>query len=358
MNDVFLNRKFIQLTAGALLAVVVLSGCTIRFGGRQPSTAGVYKSFDGSENWVGKSLYLHSGGTGTIETVAVIDFVIDPQDPDAIYLTTENHGLLYSYDAGESWRHASGIDSGRVDAVAIDPRNKCIIYSSFANTIRKSVDCNRSFREVYIDTRAEQFITAVAVDRFNNLLVYAGNTGGDILKSFDGGNNWQVITRTENQVTKILIDPEDTRIIYVATKGKGIQKTIDAGQTWTDLSEGLRQYSAALEYKELVFDPNQPNTLLYVSKYGLLKTDDGGATWLPITLITPPTSTDIYSVAINPINADEMYYATASTFYKTADGGGNWITRRLPSNALPTALYIDPRNPAVLFMGLTPISQR
>src|SRR3989344_1421298 len=80
-----------------------------------------------------------------------------------------------------------------------DPRNKCVIYSSFANTIRKSVDCNRSFREVYIDTRAEQFITTLAVDSFNNLLVYAGNTGGDILKSFDGGSNWQVINPLEKQ---------------------------------------------------------------------------------------------------------------------------------------------------------------
>ena len=358
MSHTFLNKRLIQLGTGVVLATIILSGCTIRFGGQQSSTAGVYKSFDGSENWVAKNLYLHSGGTGTIETVAVIDFILDPQDPDAIYLTTENHGLLYSYDAGESWRHASGIDSGRVDAVAIDPRNKCVIYSSFANTIRKSVDCNRSFREIYIDTRAEQFITTLAVDSFNNLVVYAGNTGGDILKSFDGGSNWQVITRIENQVTKILVDQQDTRIIYVATKGKGIHKTIDGGQTWADLSEGLRQYSAALEYKKLVFDPNQPNALLYVSKYGLLKSADGGATWTPITLITPPASTDIYSVAISPINPDEMYYATASTFYKTVDGGANWITRRLPSNALPTALYIDSRNPAVLFMGLTPIPSR
>ena len=29
-------------------------------------------------------------------------------------------------------------------------------------------------------------------------------------------------------------------------------------------------------------------------------------------------------------------------FYKTADGGTNWVTKKLPSTAIPTALWVHP----------------
>jgi photosystem II stability/assembly factor-like uncharacterized protein len=94
-----------------------------------------------------------------------------------------------------------------------------------------------------------------------------------------------------------------------------------------------------------------------VAKYGLLKTNDGGQTWQAISLITPPASTDIYSVAINPQNNLEIYYATASTFYKTVDGGQNWITRRLPTGAVATYLYVDPLEPNVIYMGMSNLNR-
>jgi len=342
-----------------LLSLTLISGCVIKFGNTKPTAqAGVFKSFDKGNTWVQKNLFLHAGGTGSISGLNVISLNFDPQDNKAIYLASGSNGLLYSYDAADSWQKAKGIPDGRIESVAVDPKNKCIIYSTFAAAIRKSVDCSRSWQEIYVDTRADKTVTALAIDPYNNLVVYAGNSAGDVLKSIDGGGNWQVSNRFNNPITKILIDPVDSRTIYAATKAKGIFKTITAGADWFDLNETLKPYSGSLEYKNLIFDYSQPNSLLLVAKYGLIKTTDGGTNWEPIKLITPPASTDIYSVAINPKDNKEIYYATASTFYKTTDGGQNWITKRLPSAAVATYLAVDPLDPNIIYLGMSNLNKK
>lgn len=337
-----------------VLALVVITGCSISFGNSQPpAIAGVFKSFDSGITWSAKNMFLYSGGAGNISGVNVTNLILDPQDNKAIYLLSGASGLLFTYDAAESWQRVSQISTGKVESVAIDPQNKCVIYASFANTVLKTVDCGRSWKEVYIDTRADKGITALAVDTYNNLVIYAGNSAGDILKSNDGGGKWRVIHRLDDRIVKFLVDINDTRIMYVATSKKGIYKTTDSGNSWNDLNDGLKQYSGAFEYKNLIFDVSLPDALLLVSKYGLIKTIDGGQSWTAIKLITPPASTDIFSVAINPANNKEIYYATASTFYKTVDGGQSWITKRLPSGAVATYLMVDPINPSILYMGMT-----
>lgn len=346
----FRGGKFLVLI---LLATVFIAGCTIRIGSSGGSgVTGVFKSFDKGNTWVEKNLFFHSNGLGSINRVNVINLTFDPQDRLAIYLAADGSGLLFSYDGANSWQKAKQVGDGRILSVAVDPKNKCVIYATFANTILKTVDCSRGWSEIYIDTRADKAVTALALDSFNNLVVYAGNSAGDILKSSDGGINWRVIHRIDNPIKKILIDFNDTRILYVASQNRGIFKTTNAGTSWAEINDGLRQYSGAFEYKDLIFDLTLPDALLLIAKYGLLKTEDGGRTWQAISLITPPASTDIFAVAISPVNNQEIYYATASTFYKTVDGGKNWITKRLPSNARASYLAVDPLDPNVLYLGL------
>lgn len=336
-----------------LLAIVFITGCTISFGNsKAPSVAGVFKSFDKGNTWIERNLFLHSGGTGTISGVNVLSLTLDPQDNRAIYFASDTDGLLYSYNAGDSWMKADPVGDGRIESVVVDPKNKCVIYATFANTILKTVDCSRSWTEIYIDTRADKNVTALAVDNYNSLLVYAGNSAGDVLKSVDGGRNWRVLERLKSPIAKILINSNDTRFIYIATKKSGLYKTTNGGVSWIDINDGLKQYSGSFEYKNLIFDLDLPDSLLLVAKYGLIKTNNGGETWEAINLITPPATTDIYSVAINPQNSREIYYATASTFYKTTDGGQNWITKRLPTNAVATYLQVDPVDPNIIYLGL------
>ncbi len=344
-----MKKHFFIIT---VLATVFIAGC-VRLGNSQPAAvAGIFKSFDQGENWGTKNLFLSSGGIGDIAGVGVVTLTFDPQDPRALYLASAAHGLLYSLDSADSWQQGGIIAEGRIGAVVIDPSDKCTVYAARNNTVIKTSDCTRTWSEVFIDTRADKTVTAIAIDHFDSLIIYAANTAGDILKSVDGGGNWRVIERLDNPVRKLLVDPNDSRILYAATERRGIFKTISAGADWFDINENLEKFSGALEFKNLLFDTTQPDALLLVAKYGLLRTFDGGTTWEAIALITPPTSTDIFATAISPFNNQEIYYATRSTFYKTTDGGQNWVTLRLPSAATPSVLIVDPVNPGILYMGL------
>ena len=83
-----------------------------------------------------------------------------------------------------------------------------------------------------------------------------------------------------------------------------------------------------------------------------MKTDDGGETWQIINLITTPLQTYIYSLGVNPKNENELFYGTASAFYRTTNGGANWTVKRLPTQAIASALLVDPVNPKIIYLGI------
>ncbi|MFA6321875.1 MAG: hypothetical protein WCX71_00155 [Candidatus Buchananbacteria bacterium] len=342
-----------------VFAAMLLSGCTLQLGGSNtPTVAGVYKSVDSGVTWQAKNLFLHSKGVGQISGVNVSGLTFDPSDRKALYINSDTAGLLYSYDSADSWMKANGIGNAKIYSVAIDPKDRCTIYATYNNTIIKSSDCNRSWTETYLDARAEKLVTALAVGLDDSKIIYAGNNAGEVLKSSDAGATWQTINRVGDQIVKIMVDPFSPQTIYFATKSKGIFKAENAGLNWVNINNELKSFSGALEYKSLIFDLSQPNSLILAAKYGLLKTTDGGLNWEPIKLITPAGATDIYSVAVNPKNNQEIYYSTATTFYKSTDGGVNWVTKRLPTNTAGTAMLIDPSDPKIIYLGFSVIAKK
>jgi photosystem II stability/assembly factor-like uncharacterized protein len=108
-----------------------------------------------------------------------------------------------------------------------------------------------------------------------------------------------------------------------------------------------------------MLDPNVPDGLLYVSQYGfLLRSKDGGATWQDIKLLTPPSATLIYSLAVNPKNEKELFYGTSKALYRTVDGGVNWITRALPTSRAVKFIVLDPKGPNTLYIGVKTVEKK
>ncbi|MFA5413002.1 MAG: YCF48-related protein [Patescibacteria group bacterium] len=338
-----------------LLAGLVLTGAgCISFsgGGTSGTDGGIFKSADKAENW-GQKVAVAAVQPGSLANVNVVSLVFDPADSKTMYLATAENGLFYTTDGAESWFTAGSLAGGRINAVAPDAKDKCNVYAAAGNKIFKTSDCTRSWQNIYVDTRADQAVTALAADSYTPSIIYAGLSGGDFLKSTDSGASWTVTKRFENQVMKILVNFYDTRIIYVGTQGRGVWKTTDGGANWTDLSEKLNQFDGARDYKNLILDFSKRDSLILASRYGLLRSSDGGSSWQAINLLTPPGSVDIYSLAANPQNGNEIYYGTTSTLYKTSDGGSKWVTKKLPTTRAATYLLVDPGNGSIVYLGTT-----
>jgi photosystem II stability/assembly factor-like uncharacterized protein len=358
-----LDYKKFRLFSLFVLFAVLLTGCISFSGGSKKTTKigpfGVYKSADESVTWQLKNDILNvEGKKVTLNNVTVRKIIFDPSDNKVLYLTT-TAGLFYSFDAGDSWQRDQLFKANAINDVAVNYFDKCLLYVSAGQSIYKTEDCMRTWQEVYFDkSRAGLQVVDLETEDFNSNVVYAATNLGDVLKSVDYGKTWKTIKRLGNNINQIFIDEADTRIVYIVTRTKGIFKTIDGGTTWssddkeTDLNQELKAFNDAKNGYSLAQDVTRKNTLIYASKYGLLRTNDGGMTWEKINLITPPRSGVIWSLEIDPKDGNKIYYGTENTLYKSVDGGQNWSTQNSPSNSIIDYIKIDPEDSKVIYLGM------
>lgn len=321
------------------------------------SDGGVFKSVDKGLRWEQKVALLGIGQSKTISWVNVSVLLFDPQDSNTLYLGTKEDGLFVSYDGAKSWQEIEKLPRGMINAVAVDPRTKHTIYVAMDGKIFKSNDCCRSWQNIYLEAASGVEITSLAVDPADSSKILAGLSDGRLLRSTNGGSSWTKFYEFDARIKQILINPKNSGIIYIVTAGNGIWRSSDGGANWQSLDEGLKNYSGARDAEWMFFDPNKPDSLLTVSSYGLLRTDNGGQSWFDYKLLIQPHRIKIYSFAINPKNSDEIYYATATTFYRSFDGGRNWQTKPLPSKRVPVILLVDPNEPNILYMGVVKIEK-
>ncbi len=353
------NRTSSPLLLASLAGLLFIGvGCiTVGTGsaGAGAADGAVFKSVNKGDSWVQKAAVpTTTGQKASIGGVSVATIVQDPEDPNALYLGTNENGMFYSYDAGESWRQPSQVSGGRIASIAIHPRNKCVIYATAENKLLKSEDCSRTWSVPFLDSRTDKRTKAVAVDSYNPNVIWLGLNTGDLLKSSDNGNSWANVKNFNNdEIMKIMISPADTRRVYVAMKASGVWRSDDAGASWIDLSEKYKDFGGAREFGDLAIGVSDPRVLVLASRYGLIRSSDGGDTWEKIDLLTPPGSTLIYSVAVDPKDPNNLYYGTSTTFYRSANAGLNWVPKKLPTSRTSTALMVDAINSSVLYMGVT-----
>ncbi|MDO8625985.1 MAG: hypothetical protein Q7K39_00805 [Candidatus Magasanikbacteria bacterium] len=357
-------NRFRLYFLGASLLVTLGAGC-IQFGGSKTALgpSGMYRSSDKGETWAPIVSLPTAEGVKSMAGVNVFRVFTDPGDANAMYLASRNQGLFFTYNNGSSWSRSDVLAGKYIYAMAIDPQNKCVIYVSDEGHIYKTSDCTRSWRLIYTEERPSQRPVSLAIDYADSNLIYAALAGGDILKSVDGGTSWRVTKRFGFPVQYLTADPFAAKRIYVAAAQKGLFRSDNAGEEWYDMSGNIAGYSGALNFYRLILHPSKKANLFWISKYGILHSEDGGATWKDLQLITPPGGVNIYAFAVNPQNDKEMYYTgtilnekgvpVRSTLYKTVDGGKTWVTKKLPTNTIPVYLYVHVKDGKVIFLGFT-----
>lgn len=97
--------------------------------GSPDSKGVVMKTVDGGENW-------RSITPAAVDTQEFYKIIVDPNDPDILYLATERDGVLISYDAGTSW---SAWNDGLTNTYAGTDNN------NVTNTMLMSADGERLY---------------------------------------------------------------------------------------------------------------------------------------------------------------------------------------------------------------------
>lgn len=364
------NWKFLLL----IPALVVLGACSVNVKTKDGSATdgGVFVTNTKGDVWRQMPYVPTVNGVDAISNTNITRMYMDPSDSGAVYLATEKNGLYSTYNVARGWGKVYALPDKAVNDMAIDAKDKCTIFVAMENKLYKSVDCSRSFSEVYFDNNVGVFVTSVAVDHYNSQNVYIGTSRGDILRSLDGGFSWRAIQRLNDSIKKILINPQDSRSIFVATIRNGIYRFNSNGgasleqleeyrntfdnTNWTDYNASLKEFNLGINFKDLIFSA-QDNSLLLATDKVILRSYDEGQSWVKLPLLTPEADSTINSVAVNPKDSKEIFYVTDTSFYRSIDGGDNWSVKKLPTTRSGSHLLIDFNNPDIMYMSIIKINK-
>lgn len=281
---------------------------------------------------------------------------------------------------------ATGV-SGRVTALAVDPRNSGVVYLGGAEGgVWKTTDGGVTWLPL-TDNQASLAVGSITLDPSAPDTIYVGtgesNETGDayfgagILKSTDGGATWTQIpgpfaSGTEMSGTtigRISVHPSASQVLLasVATFSPGspggIFRTADGGATWTNVLPGTIPRSG-------IFDPVNGNIAWAAMEgVGVFKSTDGGVTWNPANgtgaNTLPSANLGRIELAIAPSVTSTVYAAMGNSsrstlgIFKTQDGGVNWTSLPLGAAAgycgyqcgYNNVIAVDPLNANVVYVG-------
>jgi len=365
-----LYKKYATMAA-LFIAAITLTGCTISFEGSdsgQVSTdGGVYKSATSGATWKQTAaIATVSGRPVLFNNESILALAIDPQDSQAIYAGTESGGLLYSYDGGASWNIARDLGKRRVQAIAVNPIDKCIVLVASENRIFNTVDCARNWDEVYFDNNTSIQISDIAFSPSQENVIFAGTSRGEVIGSSDRGLSWKVLKRfsdsrrsADNAITSLAVSEKNPRLIWAATAGSGVYRSTDSGANWQGFVDAFNAIDSrnALKVSDIVLGQADGKTVVAATAVGLLRSLDGGEHWHLLDLIPPKDKIAINAVAVFAGDSSRIYYATNTSFGWTDDGGKTWSSKKLPSSRRGVAVAVDYDSADVVYLGVQAVKK-
>lgn len=145
--------------------------------------------------------------------------------------------------------------------------------------------------------------------------------------------SWQSGSYTQGTCNMLAIHPTDTtQMIAAFIDGGTLWRTTDNCVTWTQVATNLmvRHFGA------VVYCKSNPLIVYAGSKQGVIKSIDGGATWIVCSGLNNtaayPTGNEIWAMEVKADDPNVVLCATGSTLYKTINGGTNWTTSTIGTN--------------------------
>jgi len=247
--------------------------------------------------------------------------------------------LLFNNVNSQDWKWKNPLPTGnQLNCVEFIDSSTAYAIGNFG-TILKTTDGGLNWDIQESGTNINLFTMSV-IDK-DTLYVCGENL--NVLKSTNGGNSWENIFNESWSNNKNIIFFVNAATGYLAGDGSTLLKTIDYGQTWIDLNVGFEfQNPYSLFFTSI--DTGYATT----SNSEILKTTDGGLNWLELDL---PMSSRLSTITF--INDSTGFSAgSLGAILKTTDFGNSWIIQNeFPSGITSSDLLsIDFINDSIGFI--------
>lgn len=269
----------------------------------------------------------------------------DPTRGQTVYAGGPS-GVFKSFDGGGNW-HPAGPMMHLHDAAIAAGRMQFRLPAGFSGKSRVA--------HLAIDRRSPQTLYAATVPESGCVWMQR-----HVFKSVDGGATWtNDISPPINgcdAVHTLVLAPSAPGALYLTNGDAGdaaspVIMSLDGASSWTPL-----EY---LDLHALAVDPQDSRTVFagtswYTNPYtslpsGVLKSQDGGASWTATTLV----GTGISALAVDPSDSRVVYavarnspHSSNGGVFKSVDGGSRWAAiiqglGDLLSRTVATAVVVD-----------------
>jgi photosystem II stability/assembly factor-like uncharacterized protein len=371
-------------------------------------SCGIYRSFDGGENW----MELTNGLPSPSPNVGRIGISVSPSDPSVLYAiyadkTGYFDGVFKSINQGESWTRTNDAALNNMYSsygwwfgrLRVDPLNPAVVYAIGFDLFKTSNGGN-SWSNIGYAVHVDQH--DLYAHPLNNNFVLLGNDGG-IYTSQNAGSTW---THLENlPITQfysseidqqhperlyggtqdngtirtltgniddwaeiyggdgfvVKVNPMNNQYVYAEYQYGGLGRSTNGGASFMGATNGINSSDRFNWMSPLTFDPSNPTTL-YFGSNKVYKSTNHAASW---TAISPDltngagqynqTYGTTTTIAVSPVNQQVIYAGTDdANVWVTQNGGGNWIniSENLPDRWV-TRVTADPFDEATAFVTLS-----
>lgn len=234
---------------------------------------------------------------------------------------------FYIMAAAQDWKWKNPLPAGtQLNCVEFLDSLTAYSVGNFG-IILKSTDGGRNWNIQESGTNLDLYsISAIDKDT-----VYVCGDGLNVFKTTNGGNSWENIFNkswSNNTNCIFFVTPA---VGYIAGDGTTLFKTTDYGATWNDLNVGLEFQQVS----SIFFTSTDTGYASSRSVGKVLKTIDGGINWIEIDL---PLNNQFNTVTF--LNDSTGFLAgQGGTILKTMDAGNTWtIQNKFPSDVTNSKL--------------------
>nr|NQU93252.1 T9SS type A sorting domain-containing protein [Bacteroidota bacterium] len=365
---------------------------------------GVYRTFDGGENWEELTNGLPGG-----PDVGRIGVSISPSDPEILYLIYADEvgyfdGVYKTNNNGDSWiRTNDGAMSNIYSSygwwfgrIRVDPVNPNIAFA-IGYDLYKTSNGGNSWSNIGWAVHVDQH--GLNAHPLNNNFVVLGNDGG-IYISQNGGTSWTHIenlpitqfytcevdysipnrfyggaqdlgtNRTLTGATNdwhsiyggdgfvVRVNPQNNQYVYASYQYGGLGRSTNGGNSFQGATNGISGSDRFNWMSPYVFNPNDPSTL-YFGSNKMYKSTNHAASWSAISndLSNGPgqfnqTYGTITTISVSPVNDQVIYAGTDDgNVWVSQNDGDNWakISDELPLRWV-TGVAADPYDEATAYV--------
>ena len=339
------------------------------------TTEGFWMSVNGGKSW----------SLTTSRNIEVNKVAVHPDQPNRVFIATNNFGVLVSNDGGRNFLPTNNSFTSRFTySVTPDAELPDRLYAITKNTSMSggfffySEDGGRNWTQAKgLDIEKDTLFTVIQ-DKLNPTVMYLGASRG-VFKSMDRGVSWSLIEAPKSktparrsargrraakpapkpvvagpvlvpaltETVKVLAFTTDDKGGLLAGTDKGIYRSYDLTKGWEKLDfGGLDESIFAIHTTPLV-----PGTIWAgTSRSGVVVSTDEGKTWTKTG--SSPDGIPVSSIASDPKRPNYLYVGTIHAFYLSRDGGRTWQRRggNLPLGNF-TSILIDPNNTDTIILS-------